>query len=274
MDPEIKVKDVKRFFNQVEVLIHPFFSLEAIRDKKRGEMLKNATEKMTIAAYQELGIIEVWRAQLEKAKQNPNAILILIGLKEKERRSITAKPKNYFEEGLTKEKFQKFSTQYQSFLLEARKALGRRMIYITQGDTQNIKQSLHSLMRRGIVPARRVRINAYGEYYQKEDINTCVYWVSHNVGWLLERIQSAIFPDRKTTIKLTRWRRRKNQYTTKYLSLGSGVLYAAAAKRQFRQTGKITEEFVKKHRRFQRGINPKREAKALTRIYRRHSAKR
>ncbi|MFA6064615.1 MAG: hypothetical protein WC746_02120 [archaeon] len=262
-------KDVKLFYNQIELLVHPFFSLEMIRDKGTGEMLTNASVKLASEAYTELGIINNWKHQLEEAKKNPNAIVILVGIKEKERATPKITPEYFFQGGLTKTKLSTFTQEYQNFLHEAKKQLGKRMIYITQGGPESIQPLAYTLGVRSFAPARNLQINAYGEYHKRNDPHTCVHWVSDNMQWVMDRMQKVVYPDGKVKTTLRRFDSKGKAAARKVLSLGEkGSLYVAAAKREFRRTGRVSPSFVRKHRRFAEEISPKREAKNFTAVFR------
>jgi hypothetical protein len=266
-----KKADIKLFFNQIELLVHPFFSLEMIRDRGTGEMLKNASVNLGSAAYDEIKIVENWKQQLQVAKRNPNAIVVLVGIKEKERATPKETPQNFFEGGLTKSKLKKFTPEYQAFLHEAKKVLGKRLVYITQGGLESLQPLVLTLATRGMAPARTLEMNAYGEYYKKGDANTCVQWAADNVKWVLGKMQEVVYPDKKVSINLTRYSSKGVGKNYRVFSTGAkGLLYLAAAKREFRTTGRVSPSFVRKHRRFQDGINPKREARNLTKAFRRH----
>jgi len=269
MNKALGTKEVKLFYNQIELLVHPFFSLEMIKDRGTGEMLTNASVKLASDAYTELGIINNWKHQLHEAKKNPNAIVILVGIKEKERATPKDTPQHFFQGNLTKSKLKTFTQEYQTFLHEAKKELGKRMIYITQGGPESIQPLAYTLGARSFAPARNLEINAYGEYHKRGDPHTCVHWVSDNMKWVMGRMQKVVYPDGKVKISLRRFDSKGKKGALKVLSLGDkGSLYVAAAKREFLKTGRVSPSFVKKHRRFSEEISTKREAKNFTAVFR------
>ena len=82
---KVSTKDI-RFFNRVEVLTHPFFALENIRIRRRAESLKNIGVKESIGIYERMNLLKNWKEEIEKVKKDPNAIMFLFGIQEKETR--------------------------------------------------------------------------------------------------------------------------------------------------------------------------------------------
>lgn len=161
------------FFNRVEVLVHPFFALENMRIKRKADGLKNMSVKELLEVYQRAGIDANWKREIQRVKKDPNAIMILFGIQELER-TKGQEINNFFEGGLTKSSLQKFTKAYQELLHEAKRELGPRLMYVTQGITeQNFGKIINTLIKRQIFPARNVKVNIYGEYLHQK-LDACV----------------------------------------------------------------------------------------------------
>ena len=114
-------------FNRVELLVHPFFAVENARVNRSAESALEINEKRVLEAYDFVGLIDSWRRKVFNVQKNPESILVLVGLREMEAQTRKA----FFSGKLTPQKLGQFTREYQSFLREAKRVLGKRLFYVS-----------------------------------------------------------------------------------------------------------------------------------------------
>jgi hypothetical protein len=244
-----------RPFNRVELLVHPFFALEHMHVKRRGGKLKNTGLKEGFETYMEAGLVEQWLKRIESVMKDPHALFVLIGIKEFEA-NLSRNAKEFFPRGLTKEKLKRFSEAYRLLLQASKKVLGKRMLYVTSGVYEsNLELLMNTLLARGFVPAKDVRVNAYGEYLNEKTLGSCVRMQAHNTRLMLADLQNHAYEGKtRVTVRHLKGKPKKR------LSVTPLALYIANLRLELKRSGVLNVEYLKKKRRLQAGLDLKEEA--------------
>jgi len=253
-------------FNQVDVLMHPFFALENIRVSGRAMNVRGLTEKAALADYALLRVRDNWRRELENVKRNPRAIMILAGIHRGEK--VRGEERKFFEGALTKEKLEAFSKEYQQFLHDAKKLLGKRLVYVTHGFGGKEIHLAKTLQRRLMLPARNVRVNAYGEYY-----DSCVRYGRDAIRQFIQAYQKIVFKKGKTSVTARQIRNKGARNVYRMVSLKAPDLLVAEALREFREKKRVTQKLIRKRSRYARAPRPKTFAKGLEKAFKKAGAK-
>jgi len=240
-------------FDTIELLVHPFYALENLARHRDTAGLKKVSHEEALEDYAILGLEKAWRKRLALTAKNPHAVMILVGLKTSGMKMEVMFPtREYFFEGkLAKNKLAKFSATYQAFLRDAKKTLGRRLIYVS--DSLQFKAwYIDSLLNaRGLYPAREVKVRAYGEFMDKKD-KQCVEYRIEELKQLMPLLEG------NPTAKTKKLKKRGETL----LSLAShDELPAAETARLIKQGIKITPQIIsqrmciKDARKYARGVN-------------------
>jgi len=264
--PRKKEADYKAY-DRIEVLVHPFFVLEHAKRFRRGGQIKGTSERQMLKNYAVFDLIANWKKRIEQVKKDPHAIMIIAGPRAME----TDRNNSFFEGSLTKEKLQSMNQTYQDFLHEAKAELGNKLMYVTQGIWINQKDRHYvgrQLQKRGYLPTPTVRINAYGEYYGQ-----CVEQVTTALKSYVKELQAFYFPKLKTKVT------RRKLYVAPgkkkgVLSLDRETAFVGEAVREHKKSGKITEAFFRKKRRFQAGVDAKKAATNLSTLLKKTKSRR
>jgi len=224
--------------------VHPFFALENARRMGAASELKNVSEDDLVKDYALLKLGENWKREIIKVEKNPRAILVIFGLRGLET-SFNAPP--FFKKGLTKSAFESFSAQYRELIGFARERLGRRLIYLSGGRTQEGRPSIVMALRaRLFTPAKKVRVEAFGEYLGKTKIQ-CVDACSEFTKGYVGVLQNAFYPNEKTAVSLRKllWRSRGTSQKLLSIKEREGLLFVAEARRELRKKGRLSDAFLK-----------------------------
>lgn len=262
-------------FNRVELLVHPFFALENIRKRGEANSVTNMTEKEALLDYKYLGLIDNWRRKLQIIKNNPKTIMIIAGPQEMES-SPFVKREFFFTGILTPKKLQLFSKEYQNLLHEAKRVLGKRLIYISNGVEGREYYLQELLIKRKLVPLKKVRVYAYGEYLGKNKPQ-CVDVLSEQTRDLINAFQKRIPLHKDPQVLIVKKAQIKTGGQLTQISMetqnGFPSLQRAEIMRRLKEKGGVTKRFMIK--RF--GFNNKaamHQTRAINSAWRKARAKR
>ncbi|MEK6958961.1 MAG: hypothetical protein AABW59_02840 [archaeon] len=235
-------------FNSVDLLVHPYFALENVRVKGEAMDVQNVTSEELIKDYNLFSIPKNWESRIGSVKSDPHAIMVIVGVREMEVEFHThhtpfENNPSFFKGQLSAQKLKQFSKEYQELLHYAKKTLGGRLIYVSQSLSMKPKHFDKLLITRGLLPAKRIKINAYGEYFEQ-----CVKGVGGEALYSLNALQNWVWRGRaKTHLNLILEKRSGIFLKKKVYSIGEGMLSGAEiARESMRTKGNLTEEFVKR----------------------------
>jgi hypothetical protein len=237
-----------RGFNRIELLVHPFFALENIRKKGEANSVTNMTEKEALLDYEYLGLVKNWERKLKIISKNPHAIMIIAGPQEME--SSPYVKRNFFFTGrLTPKKLKTFSKAYQDFLHNAKKILGKRLIYISNGIEGREYYLQELLLKRRLVPLEKVSVYAYGEYLGKNKPQ-CVDVLSNQARDLINTFQRRIPAHKNPQVEVVKKAQIKTSGQTTQISMETQndfpSMQRAEIMRRLTNKGRVTKQFMMK----------------------------
>jgi len=244
-----KEKDIT-FFDKVDILVHPFFALENIIRKGSANTIRNASAEDARIDYALLGLTQNWKERIDAIAKDPHGIMILFGLKVLERprkesgRLMKGPYPKAFEGKLGANKLNTLNKEYQEFLHYAKKTLGKRLVYVTQKMSGNKTYFKEILLARRLAPSKRLRMAAYGEYF-----DMCVKVIGTDAMRELVNIQTKRW-GQKARSGFAFVHKGDNSPKSKsrgYYSMGNENLSAQELAREaVRTKGNLSIEFVKK----------------------------
>lgn len=256
------------FYNNIELLVHPFFQLEHAKRFGRTGYLKNVSEKKILTSYQMVEIIDYWKERIRKTKEDPHRIMIIIGPKQ----MSWERNNEFFTGSLTKEKLGQMNQIYQDFLHDAKKELGSKLVYLTQGISPEKGQHNHLakvLHKRQLFPSPHVMINAYGEFYDQ-----CVVDNLSKLKKYVTVLQEHYI--RPKVVKSVQGRRllRPGNGKLGFISFQNHTTYLLETLKELKKRGKLSVKFLKKIKRRQSGVDFNSERDILTKEYHNERLKR
>lgn len=266
-------------FDRVELLVHPFFALENVRVKGSAGPLKNMTENEMLEDYGHFGLESAWRERIQEIKRDPHAVLILIGPQELEVQT----PRRFFFNGLfTKEKLKKFSQNYQEFLAYAKNVLGARMFYLSH-TIGGKEQHLANLMwGRKLLPAKEIRINAYGEYLATTQEGKslakasehCVDAISKEAKEFFIPMQKHYWGQEGIKTEVIKLHQTQQEGTRQNLSLGHMEMQMRQSVKEALLKGRIKAKFIRRRLRLGKGFNTPEYARRVNDALKRNGMRR
>jgi len=242
-----QVQAEQRIFDKVDLLVHPYFALENIRSKGAAMDIKNASPADALADYNLFSLPKNWKERVDQVKADPRAIMVIVGLREMEVEFHTTHTQfednpSFFKGKLGAQKLKKFGAEYQELLRYAKKSLGKRMVYVSQSFNIQPGHVERLLITRNLFPSKKIRIRAYGEYFEQ-----CVTNVGKDTLFAFNSLQKILWGERaKTHMDLVLEQRRGLFSRKKVYSIGENMLAGAEAVREVKRIrGNMTLDFAK-----------------------------